>query len=413
MNARNRLSLPTRLPCSLWARCFALFFLAAMLSSASGAEARWRVLYEDGLDAFEARDLGKALQDFQDAIVERRTGFEKAVASIAAVSESAEAKHSKDSIHAFIETKAKTILFAREISSIHASAAGSLLAEAEALKARNPDRLQSNFLEALISVLDARGEEAIRGSLKRLEEEARLLKAFPEAEYGLGKVFLAEGELKLAAAQFERALSMAASLEIPEGRSEFLDSLASVQKSLGDLIAYEATLRQELMDLSPFGEKEAFLRQAMERSLVNEGFDTFARLYRIDEIRVSKPAAELGEYLLRRGRSQAVIHLAISANAVITRALTEIRRKEPSYQYIGLHDLASALRRQSGLEEWTEKSGLWKCLYYLAEALAAQPVAQASKELFLELSSMENAGAWAAASRQALLRKDGKPSIFP
>ncbi|MEI6388809.1 MAG: hypothetical protein WCQ50_19510 [Spirochaetota bacterium] len=151
----------------------------------------------------------------------------------------------------------------------------------------------------------------------------------------------------------------------------------------------------------------------MERTLINEGFDTYARLYRIDEVRVSKPAADLGEYLLRRGRSQAVIHLAISANAVITRSLTEIRRKEPSYQYRDLHDLALALRRQNGLEEWSEKSGLWKSLYYLGEALATQVATRASKELFIELSSMEIAGAWADASRLALLRKDVTTAVLP
>jgi hypothetical protein len=369
--------------------------------------------FQDGKALFEQKRLGESLNAMKRAIDLRRARYTKASEGIEAAMASAEAAKAKDSITRFLSILARQSLSEREDAALRTEAAGSLRRQAELYKTRIPPKLSSDFLDGLLAVLDLRSADSLHDSLTRLLSAARSLEGYPEAEYWIGRVFLTEGELDLAELQFERALSLADGLEIPEDRYAILEARSAVFKSAGKWKEYELSLNDALEGSTIFGDKNAFLLQAMERALTIQGFDSLVSLYQVTEYRILKPSADLGEYLLRRGRSQAIMHLAIAADGYVTRAVARIRERDPGYSYVDLEGFAAKLRLDPELLGWVDDQGLWKILYYLGEALLEQAERASARTLFEALARTTEAGPWAKASRLALSRPMDAAFILP
>ena len=405
---------PSRL---FWALRVPLLSLLALLLlpslPAQAAQAPGWQEFQDGKSLFEQRRLGESLNAMKRAIDLRRARYIKASEGIETAMASAEAAKAKNSISQFLAILARQSLSEREASALRSEAGGSLRRQAELYKARIPPKLFSDFLDGLLAVLDLRSADSLRDSLAELLLSSRSLEGYPEAEYWIGRIFLTEGELNLAELQFERSLSLADGLEIPEDRYAILEARSAVFKAAGKWKEYELSLSDSLEGSTIFGDKNAFLREAMERALTIQGFDSLVSLYQVTEYRILKPSADLGEYLLRRGRSQAVMHLAIAADGYVTRGIARIRERDPGYSYVDLGGFAARLRLDPELLGWADDQGLWKILYYLGEALLEQSERASARSLFEALARINEAGPWARASRLALSRPMDAAFILP
>ncbi|MEI6876252.1 MAG: hypothetical protein WCL50_14105 [Spirochaetota bacterium] len=375
-------------------------------------DASWNT-YQEGRGLFEEKKLGEALNAWKRAIDERRTYFRKASAGIEAALATSEGRRAKDSITSLLDFFGRGTIGEREAAAIKAESGSSLRKEAQLYKAKLPDQTFSGFLDGLLAVVELRGADYLHDSLAKLLMTSRDLEGYPEAEFWIGRIFLAEGERNLAEIQFVKALAKSAALEIPEERFAILEELASVYRFAEKWKDYEDTLASILAASTLFSEKNAFLRQAMERALVAQGFDALVRLYRIDEGRILAPAAEYGEYLLRRGRSQADLYLAIAGNGYVSRIIDRVKEAEPSFVFTNLSDLFPRIQRDAQLKAWTEEVGVWKILYYLGEALLDQSERFAGRALLEELAQSPAIGPWARASRLALARRADSTFILP
>ncbi|HUX36883.1 MAG TPA: hypothetical protein VMV44_03190, partial [Rectinemataceae bacterium] len=218
----------------------------------------------------------------------------------------------------------------------------------------------------------------------------------------------------LAKFQFERALDAAPALEVPDQRYEILAALAEVYRSQRDWTSYEAELRLSLADAEVFSQTNDFLRTAMERALDIEGFDSMLHLYPLDDPRIIGPSANLGEFLLRNGRPQAAIYLALSTDAIVTRALAMLRVNDPTLAFSSLVDLSGLISADRELAAWCDESGLWKYLYYLGEALVADSRLDSGRALFQSIVKAKGSGAWGRAAALALARPLGsRPAFLP
>jgi tetratricopeptide (TPR) repeat protein len=340
------------------------------------------LLYQEGVRLFKEKRLGESLESFKKAIESRSSLFERVSADIDAAVATKEAAKAKDSLSALVSLLAARDLLTRDYESIHASSGGSIVAEMGLLRERSPSGPLRGLIDATLLVVEERGLSRIGDSISALKKAAADLVNYPEAEFGIAKIFLAEGEARLAELQMLHAYDMIGSLEVGEDRFALLESLAEIYKSQGDFKDYELRLR-EIADASDlFSGKDEYYRNAMERTLAAQGFDKFMALYRVQDSFATGAYYELGSLYLEAGRPIAVIYLAAAVNAVLSREIIAIKIDSPSYAYVGLPDLIARILADKELARFASDSGLWRDLVRLGESLAMTGNRDTARELW-------------------------------
>jgi hypothetical protein len=346
------------------------------------ADPSW-LLYQDGIRLYGGKRLGEALLSFQKAVDARSELFSRCASDVDAALAAKEAKRAKDSLSALVRSLAARDLIPQAYESIHRKAAGSLVAELGLIRETAPSAPLRGLLDATLLVVEERGISRIGDSLGALKKAVTALSLYPEAEAWIGRIYLDEGELRLAELQLQRAYAMSDSLELPEDRFATLEALAGIYKARGDLKSYEVSLRGIADASDLFSKKDEYYRNAMERSLAERGFDKFMSLYRLEDRDPSVAAySALGELYLDAGRPIATIYLAAAVDAILTRAIGEIKVDEPDYAYAGLAELASRMLADREMARYAADSGLWKDLSLLGEALSSSGYRETAREIW-------------------------------
>jgi tetratricopeptide (TPR) repeat protein len=382
---------------------------AVAATSGRGGDESW-VHFQSGKRLYEERRFGESLEEFQAAISSRKAAFETASDRVRAALALREAKPAKDNLSHLIHSLARRDLIDHDLAELEASSGPSLRREAELLEKRELSNDFKIFLDALLLVLDHRSEGELENRSSALVAACSELERYPEAEYWVGKIYLAEGELRLAELQFQRAYDMRADFEIPEDSFTVLAALVGVYRAKEDWRAYEDSLTRIAVCNPIFTVENRFLREAMERSLSQDGMDKFMLLYRVKDGAWTGSEAELGEFYLRSGRPQALIYLAASVNEMLTKAIGRIATREPSYVFTTLAELLGRIRADRELSAYARDAELYRELYYLGEALAANGYRDSARSLFAVMGSSRGMEPWDSRARAAAKRKPGSPA---
>lgn len=349
--------------------------------SPRAADPSW-LQYQEGLRLFERRRFDEAMLSYKDAIETRASLFDRVSKDIDAALATKEAARAKGSLSALVELLAARDLIPQVLEAIEAKAGSSIISELALLRERSPSSPLRGLIDAVLLVVDERGLSRIGDSTEALRKAAADLRYYPEAEFGIGRIYLAEGEARLAELQMLRAYDMSGSLELGDDRYAMLESLADIYKTQGDLQDYEQRLR-EIADASDlFAAKDSFYRNAMERTLAMQGVDKFITLYRVEDSFATRAYSRLGALYLEAGRPLAVIYLAAAVNAVLTKELDEIKVDEPNYEYKNLADLAARIAASEGMSAYAAVMGLWRDMVLLGEALALGGSRDTARELW-------------------------------
>jgi tetratricopeptide (TPR) repeat protein len=371
------------------------------------------LLYQEGVRLYGDKRLGEALIAFKKAVDARSELFARCAADVDAALAAKEAKKSGNSLSALVRLLADRDMIPQAYAAIRDRADGSIVAEMGILRETSPSAPLRGLIDAALLVVEERGLSRVGDSLAALRKEVGGLALYPEAEYWIGKAYLAEGELRLAELQFKRAYDMSASLELPDERFAVLESLAGIYKAEGDLKDYESSLR-EIADASDlFSGKDEYFRNAMERTLAEKGFDKFMLLYRVDEGLAVGAYSALGELYLDAGRPISTIYLAAAVDATLTRAIGEIKTDEPGYAYTGLADLATRILADQGMARFAAEAGLWKDLSLLGLSLSASGYRESAREIWAALARAPVPEPWkkrATASLAAPASASRRPS---
>jgi hypothetical protein len=371
------------------------------------------VRYQEGRRLFEDQRLGEALVAFRQATELRREQFTTAGRRIDDVLGWREAKEAKNSLQALIAALASRDVIEREYEAIRKKAAGSLVDEISLLFEHRLSDPVYGFLDAVRLVLDHRGPARIADSIAELRASAASLVSFPEAEYWIGKVYLAEGEVRLAELQMLKAWDSREALEVLEEGIIILEDLASMYRTQERLGDYELKLREITESTRLFSKSDEYLRQAMERTLARDGFDKFMQLYRIDELYARKACSELGALYLEGGRPRAVIFLAAAVNTGLTRAIGALKASDPGYAFANLSEFLSKARSERSVSAFIADSGIYRDLYLLGEALAAQGDRDTARGIWRVVSGISGIEPWNLQADRALRRPVGAPLPYP
>jgi tetratricopeptide (TPR) repeat protein len=361
------------------------------------------LLYQEGLRLYGDKRLGESLVSFSKAVDARSELFSRCAADVDAALAAKEAKKAKDSLSALVRLLAARDMIPQAYEAIHEKAEGSIVSELGLIRETSPSAPLRGLIDATLLVVEESGISRIGDSLGSLKRAVADLATYPEAEFWIGKVYLAEGELRLAELQLKRAYDLSGGSEPEQDRSAMLEALAGIYRSQGDLKSYESSLRAIADASDLFSGKDSYFRNAMERVLAERGFDKFMTLYRLDAAgSVVEAYSGLGELYLDAGRPIATIYLAAAVNATLSRALGEIKVDEPSYSYSGLPDLASRILAGKETARFAGEAGLWKDMTLLGRSLALSGSRETAREIWAALAKAPAPDPWGKKAGEAL-----------
>ncbi len=339
----------------------------------SGGEPAW-LLLERGKLAYENKDFGLAIVEFDTAISERRSVFTLAADRLGRAMQSETGLSGGDSIRKTLSAFAEEDFLKRDYDRFLATYGTSSRTLFDALRKERLSESHRAFIDVLLMVLEYRTLESLEDSNSTLSAAVELLSRYPEAEYWKGRVFFIEGELSLADTQYRRAYSMRASLEIPEERYTILYSMAEIYEARSEYVAWENVMKSILNDGEPGTDTnndgiDPYLRDAMMSTLVESGFDRFLTLYRLEPSNTLTANVALAAYYLERGRAAATLHAAIAANMNFTRIISMMRAKDRDYTWKGLDDFLTRVSGRKDLWSYLETSDIPRLMLALADAL--------------------------------------------
>ena len=346
----------------------------------------WWYTLERGKQMFRQGNYGSALITFEDARRQRQSMYERMerefidLLSITAVRRM---NDSLDWIERFIEDR-------------HYPGAADALRE---LYFRIPRESFNNSAAAALNALSS-------------------LKEYPEAEYWIGETYLVEGELSLAISQFQKALDLGRLLENPGFATELQYKIASIRQTRQEYNEMERVLLAILGgdrlwsseegalgtgDAILAGTSPSFAKQAMTRTLENNGINRFISLYRYSHEESAKAHRLLGFYYYVSGRhARAQEHLMFAFLIQNTVIIDEVIRRRFDFSFTTIEALAAEINRNPFLAGYAEEAEYYKTAYYLAASLYGNGKTASARGIWEFLSGRENAGEWQRRARSQL-----------
>jgi hypothetical protein len=248
-------------------------------------------------------------------------------------------------------------------------------------------------------------------ALKLYQEAIKKAGIFPEAELGIGDIYLEEGEIELAIAQYEKAYTIRKSFYIPEMQYTVQYKMASIYEKTEQYKQMEDSLNLIIQDDSHFIETSTYkLRTQIDRIYADKGLDRVLLLYGFDDSFASKAHSRLGWFYYRTGRySPAISHLLFSLIYRSSQIKTFIKERDPEFQYSTVSDLLQRIDGNQELKRYTDESGFFSDLYYLAGSTYANGLPADAKAIWKLISKTVAAGKYKDLSARQLK----KPSLEP
>ncbi|MDR2111262.1 MAG: hypothetical protein LBP32_08125 [Spirochaetaceae bacterium] len=258
------------------------------------------------------------------------------------------------------------------------------------------ERNRVNAAAALEELYYRTPREALGNSALRALEWFDRLKNYPEAEYWIGETYRVEGELGIALGQYQRALDHRDLLENSGFDAEILYRMAGIHRVRRNYPEMENRLLEILeRDTLWAGDSRSFVKNAMVRTLENNGIDRFLTLYRYDNPVTERAHRILGFFYYTTGRhSRAAEHLMFSFLIQNSAIIEEIIRYRFDFTFTTMNNLMNELNRRPGLSTYLADVEYYKTIYYLAAALYGGGKAIPSRELWVFLSGRAAAGEW-------------------
>jgi hypothetical protein len=146
---------------------------------------------------------------------------------------------------------------------------------------------------------------------------------------------------------------------------------------------------------------QEFARNAMMRTLENNGVSRFLSLYRFNNSVVERAHRLLGNFYYASGRHvPAAEHLLFSFLIQNSLIINEILKDKYDFTFTTLDDLMKELDRHPGLLAYLGEVEYYKTIYYLGSALYGVNRLNPARELWTFLNGRTDAGEWR--SRSAL-----------
>jgi hypothetical protein len=248
-------------------------------------------------------------------------------------------------------------------------------------------------------------------ALKSYKDAIGAAGIFPEAEMGLGDVYLAEGEYELARGEYEKAYSYKSSFYVPATKYVLLYKMAHLFQTQELYKLMEDRLGEVVADDRHFAETSTQrMRTQVEKNYLAKGLDRVLELYTFSDPFALDAHSTLGWFYYRTGRyTQAFSHLLYAVITRVSQVNESLKESDVDYQFTSLSDTLAAVTVDKELAGFIADSDFFKDLYYLAGSAFASGYPEHAVSLWKMIAGQSAAGTWQAKARAQLK----KPVIEP
>ncbi|MDR0689548.1 MAG: hypothetical protein LBG08_04685 [Spirochaetaceae bacterium] len=280
------------------------------------------------------------------------------------------------------------------------------------------DQRQENAAAVLRELYYRVPRASLEGSARTALEQIGRLKSYPEAEYWIGEIYRAEGELGIALKQYQRAYEQRALLENSGFVQEILYKIVDIYRIRQEYPDMERWLLEILKQDPRWSEDSGiFAKNALSRTIENDGIARFLTLYRYNNPSVEKAHRLLGFYYYASGRhSRAMEHLLYAFLIQNTIIIEEILRNQFDFTFTTLENLWNEAARRPLSTAYIEGVEYYKTLYYLGSALYGSGKSTPAREFWTALSLQNSgggfvAGEWGVRARDQLRSPSVDPAV--
>jgi len=241
-------------------------------------------------------------------------------------------------------------------------------------------------------------------ALKKYQEALAAFAVFPEAEIGIGDIYLQEGELDLAVKQYKKAYELKNSFYIPEMKYEALYKLAGIYETTQMYKPFEDALKSVILDDKNFNQPSTSrLREQFESNYYGKGLDFVLKVYRFPERFPAEAHSKLGWFYYRSGNyTTSVLHLLYAVVYKISDAGQYVADMDVDFQFTTLGDFLVVVNNDSFLIDYFKTSGVFRDLYYLAGSAFKVGFPAHARMIWQLLSRSSLAGSYADLSARQL-----------
>ncbi len=227
---------------------------------------------------------------------------------------------------------------------------------------------------------------------------------FPEAEVGVGDVYLEEGEFDLARTQYEKAYNLRKGFSIADSQYEVLYKLARLFETQEMYRLMEDDLLKIVGDDKRYSDPASeHLRAMVERNYLDKGIDHTLLLYQMSVPFASAAHSKLGWFYYRTGRfTQSISHLLYSVIYTSKEVEDYLKSQDVEWQYTSFADILVAIDSQKKLAEYIAGTDYFKDLYYLAGSSFADGYPTHAIQLWKLLAASKSSGRYGQLSTRQL-----------
>ncbi|MFI3256939.1 MAG: hypothetical protein R3Y36_01425 [Spirochaetales bacterium] len=267
-------------------------------------------------------------------------------------------------------------------------------------------RRNTDVVRIIETVLLKYSVEEFNFSVQNIVEYLKQATEFPEADYLLGKLYMAEGEPDIADAFFIKAYESRLFLDIPDMQYDILYSLAELYNLQNKSDTYEEVLlliASEDENYYMQGSPSTFLNAVTNAVKNNMETDKFFLLYRNDFYKTLNAWYYLTKYFYDLNHTEKAFETAILFAVVsFTRIDEVLKNYDMHYEYEGLQYLFQKLKTFPDIATWATKHNMWEGFYLLAELCRQQGFNDFANELYSALATECPERTWKILAQKAL-----------
>lgn len=193
---------------------------------------------------------------------------------------------------------------------------------------------------------------------------------YPQAEAAIGDIFFAGQEYSLAEEFYKKAYEHRQAFLTQQEKYGVILKLAVLYENKSAYKQMEDQLLEIIRD-DPYFSDKAYSRyqRALSDLFKRDGLDQMLRYYRIDILFPQEAHSRLSYFYYRTGNnSKSILHGLYAINAVFSRAIEEIRKMYPEYQFTSIGSLLLLAAERDNILKLFHESDLFRTMYYLAGA---------------------------------------------
>jgi tetratricopeptide (TPR) repeat protein len=191
---------------------------------------------------------------------------------------------------------------------------------------------------------------------------------YPQAEVAIGDIFFDGQEYSLAEKFYKKAYEHRQAFLTQQEKYSVLLKLAHLYENMSAYKQMEDQLLEIISD-DPYFSDQAYsrYRRALSDLFKKNGLDQMLRYYRIDILFPQEAHSRLSYFYYRTGNnSKSILHALYAINSVLTRAIEEIRKIDPEYQFTSIGNLLLLTSERDNILRLFYGSDLFRTMYYLA-----------------------------------------------